>query len=286
MLDGNGYVLARSLFTMTTAGAQIAGQAAGGLLLLAIGPYGALWLAAASCLVAAAAARVGLRDRPARTDPAGASTVRATWEVNRSLLADPSVRGLLFAQWLPISFAVGAEGVMIPYAAGLGHPEGAGLMLAAVAGGMWAGNLAMGRFAAPDRRERLTLPLALLPGASLLFFLFSPGLVTASILAAASAAGFGYELGLQRRFLAATPESRRGQALGLAGTGIMTLQGLGIALAGGMAEVLAPAAVMALCGAMSVVAALALHRHLRPGSPGPRPRRGPGKPRLRTHGDQ
>jgi MFS family permease len=298
LLDGDGYVLARSLFTMTSAGAQIAGQAAGGVLLLAIGPYGALWLAAASCLVAAAAARFGLRDRPARADPAEASTVGATWRVNRSLLADSPVRGLLLAQWLPISFAVGAEGVMIPYAAALGRPGSAGIMLAAVAGGMWAGNLVMGRFAAPDRRERLALPLALVPGTSLLFFLFSPGLVAASVLGAVSASGFGYELGLQRRFLAAVPEGRRGQALGLASTGIMTFQGLCMAAAGGMAELLTPGAVMALCGAMSVVAALALHRHLRPGhlrpglwrpghwspgicarGPGPRPRRRPRKPR-------
>ncbi|MFD0691824.1 hypothetical protein [Actinomadura fibrosa] len=47
LLPGDGLVLGRSLFLMTAAGAQIAGQAAGGLLLAAVAPSGALWLAAA-----------------------------------------------------------------------------------------------------------------------------------------------------------------------------------------------------------------------------------------------
>ncbi|MES9606532.1 MFS transporter, partial [Actinomadura sp. NPDC000929] len=57
LLPGDGYVLGRSLFTMTSAGAQIAGQAAGGLLLSVLAPAGTLWLAAASAALAAGLAR-------------------------------------------------------------------------------------------------------------------------------------------------------------------------------------------------------------------------------------
>jgi hypothetical protein len=44
----------------------------------------------------------------------------------------------------------------------------------------------------------------------------------------------------------------------------MTLQGLAIAAAGGLAEVLSPATVMALAGAASVAATLTLWRTLAP----------------------
>jgi MFS family permease len=126
LLSGDAYVLGRSLFTVTSAGTQVAGAAVGGVLLAVVGPGGALWLTAAACLVSAAVTRFGLADRPAR-QPAGrpgsggADAVRQTWRVNRLLLGDPAVRGLLLAQWLPGVLMVAAEGVVVPYAAGLGR---------------------------------------------------------------------------------------------------------------------------------------------------------------------
>ncbi|MEV4005467.1 MFS transporter, partial [Actinomadura sp. NPDC049753] len=65
LLPGDGYVLGRSLFTMTSAGAQIAGQAVGGLLLSVLAPAGTLWLAAAGAALAAGLARFRLPDAPA-----------------------------------------------------------------------------------------------------------------------------------------------------------------------------------------------------------------------------
>jgi MFS family permease len=265
LLPGDAFVVGRSLFTMTSAGAQIVGQAVGGALLLAVSPRGALWLATASCLLAAALARFGLRDHLARSGRTGISAVKTTWRVNRRLLADPVVRGLLLAQWLPISLAVGAEGVVIPYAAGLSRPGAAGVLFAVMASGLLAGNLMLGRFATPALRERLALPLALLPGTPLLFFALTPGLAVAALLGAVSALGYCYELGLQRRFLEVVPEAVRGQALGLASTGIMTGQALCFMIAGAVGELLSPGAVMALSGAASIAAALAFARHLRPG---------------------
>jgi hypothetical protein len=57
--------------------------------------------------------------------------------------------------------------------------------------------------------------------------------------------------------------SPRGQAFGLAMTGTMTLQGLSMAGAGALAEVLAPGTVMALAGAASITATLTLWPKLR-----------------------
>jgi len=287
LLAGDAYVLGRSLFTVAAGATQVLGFAAGGLLLDLVGPYGALWLTAATCLVSALLTRFGLAARPARSAtgaaPAGAdgaapaptaqrgggaerrvSVVRETWRVNRLLLADPRIRGLLLAQWLPGDLVVAAEGVIVPYVSELGLAAGAGALLAASALGMLTGELVVGRWVAPARRERLTPWLALLLGTPMLAFVTRPGLAVATALFALATFGFGYQLGLARRFLAAVPESRRGQAFGLLSTGMMTAQGLAVGLAGALAEVLAPGTVMALAGVASLVATGLLWPQLRP----------------------
>jgi len=66
VLDGDRYVLGRSVFNLTAAGTQIAGLGIGGVLLAAV-PVRWLLLAAGGALViAAVVARLGLRPRPAR----------------------------------------------------------------------------------------------------------------------------------------------------------------------------------------------------------------------------
>jgi MFS family permease len=279
LLAGDAYVLGRSLFSVTSAGMQVVGAAVGGVLLAVIGPGRALWVTAAACVASAVVTRFGLGDRPARGAAAAggrtgdgatragrpsAGAVRQTWRVNRALLADPAVRGLLLAQWLPGVLMVAAEGVVVPYTDGLGRGSAAGVLLASAAGGMLAGEFLVGRFLAPRVRERSTPWLALLLGVPLLGFVLRPGVVPAAMLLALAAAGFAYHLGLARRFLEAAPEAHRGQAFGLANTGTMTLQGLAMAGAGGLAEVLAPGTVMALAGAASIAATVTLWGRLRP----------------------
>ncbi|MFI7021265.1 MFS transporter [Micromonospora sp. NPDC049900] len=270
VLHGDAYVLGRSLLSVASGGTQVAGFAVGGLLLGLVGPYGALWLTAVTCGLSALLVRVGLTRRPARiqyaptTDKPARGAVRETLRVNRSLLADRRIRGLLLAQWLPGSLLVGAEGVAVPYAADLGPGASAGVLLMAGAGGMLVGDLLVGRFVAPARRERWTPWLALLLGVPMLAFVARPSLVPAAALFAVATAGFAYQLGLARRFLDAVPEGRRGQAFGLVSTGMMAMQGLAAAGAGALSEVLAPGLVMALAGAASATATLVLWPVLAP----------------------
>jgi MFS family permease len=261
LLDGDAYVLARSLFTIAAGGTQVVGFAAGGLLLTLVGPEGALWLAAVTCAVAAVLVRFGLTARPPRR-AAHAGAVRETWRVNRHLLADRRVRGLLLAQWLPGALMVGAEGVVVPYASTLGDPSAAGVLLMAAAFGMLTGDLVVGRFVRPDRREALTPWLAALLGVPLLGFVLNPAPALAAVLLAAATFGFAYHLGLARRFLAAVPEDSRGQAFGLASTGIMTLQGLAVAGAGALGEFAAPGVVIAAAGLAALAATVALRNQL------------------------
>ncbi|MET8149234.1 MFS transporter [Actinoplanes sp. NPDC049668] len=263
VLTGDAYVLGRSLFTVTSGAMQVVGAAVGGLLLVTAGPAGALWLSAAACGVSAIVVRFGMAGRPARS-AAEAGAVRQTWRVNGRLLRDAPMRRLLLAQWLPGALMVGAEGVVVPYTAQSGRPGAAGVLLAAAAFGMLAGQLLVARLAAPALRERLTPWLALLLGVPLAAFLLRPGPVAAAVILALAAAGFSYHLGLARRFLEAAPERWRGQTFGLASTGTMVLQGLAMAGAGALAELVAPRVVMALAGVASVLATLALWGTLRP----------------------
>ncbi len=288
VLHGDAYVLGRSLLSVAAGGTQVAGFAVGGLLLGLVGPYGALWLTALTCGLSALLVRLGLARRPARIGPmaagpaadpvaagpvgdgprladrARAGAVRETLRVNRELLADRRIRGLLLAQWLPGSLLVGAEGVAVPYAADLGPGASAGVLLMAGAGGMLVGDLLVGRFVAPARRERWTPWLALLLGVPMLVFLARPALVPAAALFAVATAGFAYQLGLARRFLDSVPQARRGQAFGLVTTGMMAAQGLAAAGAGALSEVLAPGVVMAIAGAASAVTTLVLWPVLAP----------------------
>jgi predicted MFS family arabinose efflux permease len=269
LLAGDAYVLGRSLFTVAAGATQVLGFAVGGVLLGLVGPYGALWLTAATCAMTALLIRRGVAERPRRAVPDRQGVVRQTWRVNGLLLRDRQVRGLLLAHWLPGSLLVGAEGVVVPYVSALGPGASAGVLFAASALGMLLGDLVLGRLVPPARRERLAPWLALLLGVPMLGLAAEPGLAGAAILFGLATFGFGYQLGLARRFLAAVPEQRRGQAFGLLATGLMTAQGVAAGLAGALGELLAPGVVMAVAGAASLVATLALWRWLRPAAGGP-----------------
>ncbi|MFI6977082.1 MFS transporter [Embleya sp. NPDC050154] len=263
LLHGDAYVLGRSVFGMTAGATQVLGFAVGGLLLALVGSSGALLFAAATALASAVVVRLGLAPGP-RTERTGSTraegTVRATLRVNRELLGDRTVRGLLLAQWIPANLAVAAEGVVVPYS-----PGHAGVLYGSAATGMLLGDLVVGRFVRPARRERLALWLALQLGVPLLFFAVGPPLWVSAGLFVLSSAGLSYQLGLQRRFLEAVPKAGTGQAMGLAMTGTMTLQGLTMAGAGALAGVLEPAHVIVLVGAASIAGTLAIHRVLLPG---------------------
>ncbi|MFG1704720.1 MFS transporter [Nonomuraea sp. M3C6] len=260
VLPGDAFVLGRSLLNVVSASAQIVGLAVGGVFLAFAGPSGALAATAGLSAVAAVVLRAGLPYRPAR-GAAGAGAVRETLRVNGRLLSDGRVRGLLLAGWLPCVFLAGAEAMVVPYLGGQGQ---AGVVLAAAAGGMAVGEFAVGRFAAPGLRERLSFPLAVLLGVPWLFFATGPGIGWAAGLAAVAAAGLSYQLGLQRRFVDSVPEEVRGQAFGLQSAGLMTGQAAGAALVGGLGEVIAPGPAIAVAGGAGVLVALALVRVLRP----------------------
>jgi MFS family permease len=284
VLDGDRYVLGRSVFNLTGSGTQILGLGIGGALLAVVPARWLLLAAGISLTLAAAVIRLGLRPREAR-EPREArgdwhGVIGVTLSGHARLLADPVVRGLLLAQWLPAWFATGAEALIVPYTASLGRPaSAAGLLLAAMPAGMLLGEVLVGRFCPAGRRRRLAFPLVAAMGIPLLAFFFRPPLPLAALALLIAGLGFAYQLGIQQAFLDSLPEQHRGQAFGLNSTGAMGGQGLIPPAAGALAAVLGAGPAMAIAGVATVLAALALRRPLTgarrskpPSAAGSRPR--------------
>uniref|UniRef100_A0AAU2JV19 MFS transporter n=1 Tax=Streptomyces sp. NBC_00049 TaxID=2903617 RepID=A0AAU2JV19_9ACTN len=272
--SGDAFVLGRSLLRMVAQSAQLIGFGLGGLLLTVLAPRGAIALTAAGFLGSALLLRLGTRSRPAR---AGARTSPVAGL--RAVLGDRRLRALTLLSWLPPLFVVVPEALLAPYADGIGAGTAAlGLMMCALPVGTIAGELWAGSALTARTRSRIAAPLAAVGLLPLLLYAARPGvpLVLGALLLAGLA--HAYTLGLDQWYVDAVPEDLRGRAMTLLSTGLMTLQGVGMALAGLAAEFLPVHAVVAGSGALGTVVVLLLLAELRAAvrqGEGPRSETGP-----------
>ncbi|WP_137994653.1 MFS transporter [Streptomyces vilmorinianum] len=258
-LEGDAYVLGRSLNNIAASGAQLFGLALGGAVVAVLGPHRALAVSAALYLGCALAIRIRLprlpRLQPGESGgtPAGArgdgGAVRASLHGAGLLLRGHTVRRLMLAQWLPPAFVAGAEGLIVAYAGGRHFAPGwYAVLMGCLPVGMLVGDLLVGRLLRPPTRERLVVPLIALMGLPLVGFAAEPGVGVSSCLLLLCGFGFAYGLGLQRPFLDALPQKGQGQAFGLLGSGSMTLQGVGPACFGSVAAGIGTGGAIALAG--------------------------------------
>lgn len=257
ILERDDYLLGRSVLNMSVGAMQICGFAVGGVLVTTLSARGTLLTGAALYLAAAAVARLGLSGRPPRT--AGRPSVTETWRTNALLWSSVPRRYVYLALWVPNGLIVGCESLYVPYA-----PRHAGLLFACAALGMLAGDTLTGRFLPRRWRERLGAPLRLLLAVPYLVFALHPGLPFAVAAVVLASIGYSASLLLQERLMALTPDELSGHALGLHTSGMLTLQGVGAALAGALAQRTSPATAMAVIAAASVAVTLALAPGLRP----------------------
>ncbi|MCX2925263.1 MFS transporter [Streptomyces sp. NEAU-W12] len=270
LLSGAGYVLGRSLLRLVSQSTQIIGFAAGGVLLIVLTSTQALLLASVGFGVAALMLRFGTRRLPARQGPDRSSVTRSSLSGVRQVFAVPGLRPLLLFTWLPPTLVVAPEALAATYADRLGGGSTAtGLLLGAAPAGSVIGEILAGTLLRPGARVRLVLPLGCLMFVPLLFFVFAPGLVPATLLLVVCGLGFTYAMGLDQRVLDATPGELRGRALTITMAGLMIGQGVGFAAAGATAEflpahlVVAGAGVLGLAGV--VVCGVRLSPHGRTG---------------------
>jgi len=255
-LEGDAYVLGRSLNNIAGSGAQLFGLALGGAVVAALGPRRALAVSAVLYLGCAVAIRIRLpRLQPGEFGGTPGSAggdngaVRASLHGACLLLRRRTVRRLMLAQWLPPAFVAGAEGLIVAYV-GERHfaPGWYAVLMGCLPVGMLGGDLLVGRLLRPRARERLVVPLIALAGLPLIGFAAEPGVGVSSCLLLLCGFGFAYGLGLQRPFLDALPHDGQGQAFGLLGSGSMTLQGVGPVCLGSVAAGIGTDGAIALAG--------------------------------------
>jgi hypothetical protein len=258
MLDKDRYTVGLTVIQTTFSAAMVLGYAGGGALVAVIGARPALALDAATFAASAVLIRYGIRYRPAAAGRTRRSP-RADIAAGIKLIAtDRALRTLLLMGWL-VAFYAAPEGIAAPLAHQLGAGAAAvGVILAAAALGRVLAAPVFVRMVPPSWRVRLMGPLAVASCATLLLFLAQPSLTAVAVILAVSGCWGVYQIPANAEFMIRVPVSRRGQAFGVANSGIFAGQGIAFVLAGAAAQVISPTVVVAIAGGLGTVAGIAL----------------------------
>jgi len=266
VFEGDRYAVATSLTNITLQLAQVFGFLAAGALVAVLSPSAALLIDGVTFLVSAGWLAAGLKRRPAPMSEAGDGP-RSLWQDTgdglRLIGRSPRLLAIIGVLYLATMFAYASEGVAAPLVAELGQGTTAiGVLLAANPLGVTIGGLVVARLVAPDRRERLVVPLVVLSLApvlagGLIAVLAGPGSIPFALVVAllfVSGLGAAWLIPLNVSFVQAVPASFRGRAFGVAVSGLYGVQGIGAVLAGLGAEGVSASAVLALSGGLGLIA--------------------------------
>lgn len=265
VLDGDRYAVATSLTNITLQLAQVVGFLAAGALVAALSPSAALLIDAATFAVSALWLWAGLKRRPAPSVDDGPRSVwRDTGAGLRLIRRSPRLLAIMGVLWVATMFAYASEGVAAPLVEELGSRETAaiGVLLAANPLGVTIGGLVIARLVAPERRERLVVPLVVLSLAPLLLaglvaVFAGPGSHPFAVVVGllfVSGLGASWLIPLNVSFVQAVPSAFRGRAFGVAVSGLYGVQALGALAAGLGAEGLSASAVLAVSGGLGLIA--------------------------------
>jgi predicted MFS family arabinose efflux permease len=287
IVHGEQYILATAVHQTTFYAAQILGAVGGGVAVAVIGVRPSLAIDAVTFLLSALLIRLGLRARPAPAKPETAppSPLARMWDGFRLVFGDEALRILMLLGWLVVFYTI-PEGVAAPYVARLGGgPVATGLVLASTVASTTIFIPLFSRFVRERQRASLMGPLAVLTCGTLVLTALQPDLAASLVVFSLSAAFGVYQIAANTAFVVRVPNERRSQAFGIASMGVIVGQGLAFMAAGAAAEVVTPAAVIAIGGAVGAVVAVVLTlrwRHVSP--PGGRhaARRRPGHAATRN----
>ena len=260
MLEGDLFVGGQSIINITYQTGTLAGYVAGGALVAFTGSHVALAIDAATFVLSAVLVRLGLRHREAaavrRTGQGGGDTLRALREGTRLMARSRSLRSLVGLACLSGCYVVG-EGLAVPYSHELhGGALTAGMLFAAMPAGTALGMLVLTRFLGQQTRLRLIGPLSVACCAVLMACFAKLGLTWTVVVWVVSGFAGAYQTFAAAAFVIAVPDNLRGQAYGLASTGIRVSQGLGVVIAGAITERLAPSLVVAIFAALGTILAI------------------------------
>lgn len=273
VLAGDMFVVGQAAINITYQTAQLAGYVIGGAIVAGVGPSVALAVDAVTFAVSAVIVQLGIQHRPASNDGTGSRTTLGSLRGGLRLVwNDRSLRSLVALACVS-GFYVVAEGLAVPYAAEFGGgPVAAGFLFAASPAGAALGMVLLTRLLTPEVRRRLLGPLAVAACAVLIVCAAPLGVLLTVVVWAVSGVAQAYQTVASAEFIRAVPDSGRGQAFGLAVTSLRVAQGLGVVIAGAVADRLAPSTVVAIAGALgtgvALVAATAWQRARSPESAG------------------
>ena len=239
---------------------QVAGFVLGAGAVAALGTNRALALDACSFCLAATIIALWVKPRPAprRETKAQLSVLAVARSGGGLVFGNPVLRTLVFFGWLA-GFAVVPEGLAAPYARTLGGgPLTVGLLMAVMPAGTIIGAFAIGHLARPSDRMRPMGWLAMLSCAPLIASLLHPPLWLVLGLWSLAGVGGAYQLAAAAAFVQALPTSGRARAFGVAQSGLLAAQGLGILIGGAIAQQAGPQAAVALAGLLGLVLATGL----------------------------
>jgi len=277
VLDGDRYAVATSLTNITLQLAQVVGFLAAGALVTVLSPSAALLIDSATFVVSALWLGLGLKRRPA---PIGDGGPRSVWRDTgaglRLIRRSPRLLAIMGVLWVATMFTYASEGVAAPLVEELGSTDAAaiGILLAANPLGVAIGGLVIARLVAPERRERLVIPLVVLSltpifVAGLVAVFAAPGTIPFAVVVAllvVSGLGSSWLIPLNVSFVRAVPAAYRGRAFGVAVSGLYGVQALGALGAGLVAEGVSASGVLALSGGLGLIAvapALVAYRRTR-----------------------
>jgi predicted MFS family arabinose efflux permease len=257
ILSGDRYMVGLAVMRTTDQLGLVGGIAVAATLVTALGTSTTLVIDAATFAVSALLVRFGVRaHRP--PDAVHDKSPRTWWTALRSgfllVIRDAQLRALVAIACVN-GFYVVPESLAVPYAAQLHGGTGAvGWLLAAIPAGSIVGMLWLKNLR-PDLRLRLMAPLAIVTCAILVPSVWAPVLVVSVGLWALSGLASAHDMVVQGAFVQRVPDASRGQAIGLASAAMQAAQGLGIVLAGLLAQALPSGTVVGLAGMAGVLAA-------------------------------
>ncbi|MFE5503458.1 MFS transporter [Amycolatopsis japonica] len=259
VLEGDRYVAGLAVRTITIQTAQLAGFGGGGLVIGLVTPYWGLVIDAVTFVVSALLVSVGVRRRgPATTESSVKSRVARAFsgEGAKELWQGKGIR-VLFGLKMLAGFAIAPEGLAAPLAVGLGAGSFAvGLILAADPIGSVIGSWIFTKWVPARRKTRIVGILAIASVVPLVFLFFRPSLpVCLALIGLSGAFAAPYHLQAVALMARAVPDGVRAQVMGLTSTSLVTVQGIGIMLAGGLAQLTGPFVAVGVAATVAVASA-------------------------------
>ncbi|MCE7009259.1 MFS transporter [Kibdelosporangium philippinense] len=265
VLSGEAYVAGLAIRSITIQTAQLLGFALGGLVVALINPYLALAADALTFVASALLLRLAVPRRPAPQNP---KSRRAFWASSihgaRVIAGIPGLPAL-FVLGMLAGLYIGPEGLATAWVAEMGETtKMVGLVMGAPAAGLVVGAWVITKFVPADTRLRLVGPMAALAGVILVLCALRPGLVPVLAILFVSGMFTAYQVLVGAAFGTSTPADSRASVMGLLNSGVLTAQGVGVLLAGILADYVGVAQTVAVAGALGAViavpAAVALNR--------------------------